>query len=279
MKYDFLNDSFTVYQNVEENPKVTKLNILGDDLDISNWANGITSNGIPIAKNNIDIKKEEDSKMTFNNTEEISSLNLNNNSTKQNYSNAPKDVLDRAVSVAKYLVKNGNFSKEQASAIAGVMIDENGVNPSSYMKAEKSGKGAKGTNNFGYGAGIGSWTFEDNKNQLLKAGGYDPYTPIENLSLEEQCRLLVIDSNGRNKKYYDALRRCSNIEDASATAFMISGGVGHSRNWDTHPTQSEAKALSDWYGKSNDKRFGKSPHHWDLDKRRLNYAKQVLEKL
>jgi len=31
--------------------------------------------------------------------------------------------------------------------------------------------------------------------------------------------------------------------------------------------------MSDLYGRSNDKRFGKSPYHWDLDKRRLNYAK------
>ena len=225
-------------------------------------------------------ERESDSKMTFNNSEELSSYG--SQSSSQPYSEGAKasgSVMDRAVAVARYLVNNGNFTKEQASAIAGVMIDENKVDPTSYMKAEKSGGGVKGTGGFGYGAGIGSWTFEDNKNQLLQAGGYKPYTPIERLSLEEQCRLLVIDSNGRNKRYYDALRRCTNIEDASATAVMITGGVGRTKNWNTHPTPADAKALSDWYGASNDARFGKSPYHWNLDKRRLDYAKQVLERL
>lgn len=190
-------------------------------------------------------------------------------------SNKPEDVMQRALTVANYLHKNGSFSKEQAAAIAGVMIDENNVDPTFYMKVEKAGKGVKGTEGFGYGAGIGSWTSADTKNALLKAGGYKPNTPIESLSLEDQARLLVLDSNGRMKKYYDALRRTSNIEDASATAVMITGGVGKSKNWDTHPTIEDAKALSDWYGRSNDKRFGKSPYHWDLDKRRLEYARRV----
>lgn len=196
-------------------------------------------------------------------------------STPYKVSNKPEDVMQRALTVANYLHKNGSFSKEQAAAIAGVMIDENNVDPSSYMKAEKAGKGAKGTEGFGYGAGIGSWTFASTKNALLTAGGYKPNTPIESLGLEDQARLLVIDSNGRMKKYYDALRRTNNLEDASATAVLITGGIGKSKNWDTHPTVQEAKELSDWYGRSNDKRFGPSPHHWNADKRRLEYAKRV----
>lgn len=190
-------------------------------------------------------------------------------------SNKPKDVMDRAVRVANYLHQHGNFTKDQAAAIVGVMIDENNVDPTSYMKAEKAGKGAKGTGGFGYGAGIGSWTFADAKNALLKAGGYAPNTPIEGLSLDEQANLFVLDSNGRMKRYYDALRRTNNIEDASATAVIITGGVGHSKNWTTHPTTAEAKAMSDFYGRSNDKRFGKSPYHWNLDTRRLEYARRV----
>lgn len=190
-------------------------------------------------------------------------------------SNKPKDVMDRAVRVANYLHEHGGFSKDQAAAIAGVMIDENNVDPTSYMKAEKAGKGAKGTGGFGYGAGIGSWTFADTKNALLKAGGYKPNTPIESLSLDEQANLLVLDSKGRMKRYYDALKRTNNIEDASATAVIITGGVGHSKNWTTHPTTAEAKAMSDFYGRSNDRRFGKSAYHWNLDTRRLEYARRV----
>lgn len=197
----------------------------------------------------------------------------------QKVDNKPEAVMQRAVQVANNLYKNGRFTKEQAAAIAGVMIDENNVDPTSYNKAEKAGKGAKGTGGFGYGAGIGSWTFADAKNALLTASGYAANTPIESLSLDDQVKLLITDSNGRMKKYYDALRRTGNIEDASATAVLITGGVGKSKNWDTHPTTAEAKALSDWYGRSNDARFGKSPYHWNLDTRRLEYARRVLQRM
>ncbi len=274
---DFLNSTnpFGVYQNVES-PKVTlDLPLMDNPLDISDWADGIAKNGTPIVKNNIN----EGPKMIIDNTEEVNITPDRKENSSTKYSKTSKEVMNRAVKVAKQLISNGNFTKEQAAAIAGVMIDENKVDPSSYNKAEKAGKGAKGTSGFGYGAGIGSWTFADAKNALLTANGYAANTPIESLSLDDQVNLLITDSNGRMKKYYDALRRTKNLEDASATAVLITGGVGKSKNWDTHPTTAEAKALSDWYGKSNDARFGKSPYHWDLDVRRLNYAKQVLKEL
>ena len=289
-----MNPLFTTYKQLEEpeeEKKVIIQNSLFDDWELPGFSR-VTNDGIPIANPNtpetIEFDKDILNRMASTHADLVDSEtsndadisnNVNNSGKIKSYSKASKDVMNRAVKAAKYLVNNGNFTKEQASAIVGVMIDENKVDPSSYMKAEKEGKGAKGTGGFGYGAGIGSWTFADNKNALLTAGGYRPNTPIESLSLEDQLRLFVIDSNGRNKKFYDALRRTNNIEDASATAVIITGGVGYSKNWNTHPTTIEAKAMSDLYGRSNDKRFGKSPYHWDLDKRRLNYAKQVLEQL
>lgn len=281
--YDPVIDSFQIYKSAPIPEKNPKLNLSIDGEVELPWASSIV-NGNPVPKDNIsELRTPADpnyqdvlDRMAESHSEETSN---NSSNTTQKYSKAPKDVMNRAVKAAKYLMDNGNFTKEQASAIVGVMIDENKVDPSSYMKAEKNGKGAKGTGGFGYGAGIGSWTFEDAKNELLKQGGYKPYTPIESLSLEEQLKLFVIDSNNRMKRYYDALRRCNNLEDASATAVLITGGVGKSKNWDTHPTQQEAKLLSDWYGRSNDARFGKSSNHWNLDKRRLDYARQVLEQL
>lgn len=296
-----MNPLFTTYKQLEEPEEEKKVTIpnslFDDDWELSGFSR-ITNDGIPIASPNtpetIQFDNDILNRMASTNADltnfeasndaetsngaEVSNSVDNTRKTKS-YSKAPKDVMNRAVKAAKYLVNNGNFTKEQAAAIVGVMIDENKIDPSSYMKAEKEGKGAKGTGGFGYGAGIGSWTHADYKNALLKAGGFKPNTPIENLSLEDQLRLFVIDSNGRNKKFYDALRRTNNIEDASATAVIITGGIGHSKNWDTHPTTAEAKAMSDLYGRSNDRRFGKSPYHWDLDKRRLNYAKQVLEQI
>lgn len=283
MEYNFLDNSFTTFEGVETPRKVYKDYPLGGFDFSTDLVQGITPSGTPVVADTTNSEnnnyQEIIDKMSESHSEEIPYNNSDSQRETKHYSKASKDTMDRAVKVAKYLVDNGNFTKEQAAAVAGVMIDENKVDPSSYMKSEKEGKGARGTGGFGYGAGIGSWTFESTKNELLKQGGYKPYTPIEKLSLEEQSRLFVLDSNGRMKRYYDALRRCNNLEDASATAVLITGGIGKSKNWDTHPTRQEAKALSDWYGRSNDRRFGKSPYHWDLDKRRLAYAKQVLERL
>ena len=188
-------------------------------------------------------------------------------------------ALSRAVTVAKWLVNNGGLTKIQAAAIVGVYIDENHCDPTSYMKAEKQGKGAKGTSGFGYGAGIASWTGVVFKNTALQQAGFKPYTPIETLSLDQQSKMVLGNINGNMKRYYDALRRCNNIEDASATATIITGGIGYSKKWKTHPTPDEAQRMSDIYGRSNDKRFGKSEHHWNLYGRRLGYAKQVLAML
>lgn len=207
--------------------------------------------------------------------------NINTNGSWNNIK-VPKTtgtVMERAVTVAKLLIENGGLTKIQAAAVVGVYIDENNCDPHSYMQAEKKGKGAKGTDNFGYGAGIASWTHTEFKNIALKQAGFAEFTPIETLSLEQQVQMVIGNINGNMKRYYSALKRCQNIEDASATAVIITGGVGYSKNWDTHPTPKEAQEMSDNYGKSNDKRFGKSPNHWNLYGRRLGYAKQVLTQL
>jgi len=190
-----------------------------------------------------------------------------------------KAEVSRAVTVAKYLIANASLTKFQAAAVVGVYIDENHCNPNSHMAAEKAGKGAKGTGGFGYGAGIASWTGETFKNQALTQAGFAAYTPIENLSLEQQCKMVKGNIEGNMKTYYNALKRCETLEDASATCVIITGGVGYSKNWKTHPTTADAKKCADIYCNSNNKRFGVSEHHCNLDKRRLWIAKQVLAQL
>ena len=191
--------------------------------------------------------------------------------------NTPADALARGIYVAQQLSSIGGFSREQAAAIAGVLIDENWCNPQSYMKAEKAGKGASGTGNFGYGAGIGSWTHAGYKNQLLALVGLPPFTPIENLSMDVQIKMLIQDSLvGPLKKYYNALRQCPDFDTAAATACIITLGVGYG-SWSPYCTPADAKKAPDIYGRSNDARFGPSPNHWNLDVRRKQYGLQVLQ--
>lgn len=217
-----------------------------------------------------------------NNTETPAYETANTSNVNTSKVNIPKvngTALSRAVTVANFLIKNAHLSKIQASAVVGVYIDENDCNPSSYNKAEKNGKGASGTDGFGYGSGIASWTHVEFKNMALTQAGFKAFTPIESLSLEQQSKMVLGNINGNMKKYYNALKRCNTIEDASATSVIITGGVGYSKNWSTHPTPQEAIRMSEIYSNSNNKRFGKSAHHSNAYERRLGYAKQVLQKL
>lgn len=197
-------------------------------------------------------------------------------------SNDSKSSLERAVYVAKYLMKYGGLKDFQAAACAGVYMDENGCNPSKYMKAEAEGKGSPSTQNGGYGAGIGSWTGVKTKTRVLQSVGYDPDTKIESLPLNVQCEMVAKEINGHMKKYYDALKRTTNIEDASATAIFITGGIGYAQRedpnaWKTHPTWDAAVRTMEKLGTANDNRFGYSKHHHGGAERRLAKAKQVLQ--
>lgn len=275
------------------NPSTTKQNVSNPS---SNSASYSSSPSYNYSNNNYSSSNNYTHPTTYSSPTTSQNTEINNN-TKVEYTipestytgpldmeNYPtgynlKDGLERAVLVAKYLMQNGGFSAVQASAMVGVYVDENYCDPGSYMAAEKNGQGASGTGGNGYGAGIGSWTFESYKNQCLNDAGYPAGTPIESLTLQQQCDMIIAMSQKSNKVYFDALKRCDNIEDAAATASIITGGVGYSSNWDTHPTVAEAKYMSDSYGKANDARFGASPYHWNLYDRRLDYAKEIFKRI
>lgn len=86
--------------------------------------------------------------------------------------------------------------------------------------------------------------------------------------------------NGSMKKYYDALKRTNNMVDASATAILITAGVGYADGkWDTHPDWNDAEAVAKIYADSNNKRFGYNKDRINSSKKRLGYAKKILEEL
>ncbi len=196
--------------------------------------------------------------------------------------NYPTDIYDRNAAlergtlVAKYLIQNGDFTEEQAAALVGVYVDENGCYPGDIPGSVKETEQALYGD--GYGAGIGSWTLSMKK-QVLQDAGYSTDTKIENLSLKEQCDLIIANSQKSSKFYYDALKRCTTIEDASATATIMTGGVGFSNNWSTHPTAAEAKTMAEYYASANDKTYGYSSYHHNADQRRLETAKEILSRL
>lgn len=214
--------------------------------------------------------------------------NSSNNETLINNSDLLKDVkldksqkaINRGVYVARYLMAKGGLTDYQAAACAGVFVDENGCDPSTYMKAEKSNKGSSYTRNGGYGAGIGSWTGTATKSKVLASVGYSPTTKIEDLPMDTQCEMVVREMNGNMKKYYDALKRTNNMVDASATAILITAGVGYAKGkWDTHPDWSDAENVAKIYADSNNRRYGYNKDRINSSKKRLGYAKKILEEL
>lgn len=98
--------------------------------------------------------------------------------------------------------------------------------------------------------------------------------------MDTQCEMVVREMNGSMKKYYDALKRTNNMVDASATAILITAGVGYAKDkWDTHPDWDDAENVAKIYADSNNKRFGYNKDRINSSKKRLGYAKKILEEL
>lgn len=188
------------------------------------------------------------------------------------YATLPDNTFKRARLLSQYLKKYGNFTKTQCAAICGVAVAESdGIKPESVNKMEKNGHGAGGVEKYGYGAGIIQWTHTKYKNQILKDGGYStmPSTLIENLSLEQQAKMLCDSASKTDKIYFDSFRRCHDINNATATFACYVAGIGSvtMNTWKkSHPTVSDATKILKKYG---GQKF----------EQRLDNAKQILRKL
>ena len=204
------NNMFVSFSPIEQQQPVFDI----DEIEYNNINLPYSDTNLGIGSGQTSFAPENPYDQLLNN---ISTQQTQTTSTQQSDTSVSGSALDRGVYIAKRLAEKGGFTKEQAAAIAGTMMDENKCDPSSYMKAEKAGKGAKGTDGNGYGAGIGSWTGAL-KQRVLAQAGYSPNTRIEDLSMDQQIDILIKDTQTGNKKYYDALRRCKTIEDASATS-------------------------------------------------------------
>lgn len=99
---NFKNPIFTTFDNVQPTKTQLNLELFDNPLDISSWASGISSDGIPIAKDTVKARRgeEETSIPTVNNTEEVlltqenvpqeTSTQEQKTSTKQSYKGKTK---------------------------------------------------------------------------------------------------------------------------------------------------------------------------------------------
>ena len=126
MTYDFLDNSFTTYENVET-PKVTlDLPLSDQSYDISSWASNKSESGVPIAKDLL-----QPGKMTFNNNEEVS---FQNPSKEYTQNSNLKDKNKRAME----FFQSKGLSVHAAAGIVGNLIHE-----SSGLNTTIKGDGGK----------------------------------------------------------------------------------------------------------------------------------------
>lgn len=192
-------------------------------------------------------------KQTVNRAQQVAKQVQPSNTNNSDYSNYGKYAkylqsgsLERGIHGSQYLMKRLGLTKEQAAGVTGVMIAENGIDPTSYCKGEKDGslkrKGLSSAGPADYGAGIGSWTFAQTKNtikEILKQVAGKDKGEIENYSLDEQleayCRHLE-----SKPKILNVLKSAKSVEDAAdvvARGIEMGGMTGNliSKEWFSGP--------------------------------------------
>lgn len=147
------NNPFQIFENVET-PKAEKVELnlpLFGTIDISPWASGVSSSGVPITK---DTTKPEESALIINNSpeEDIQGIQefVSQNTTSQN--NKIKNGSKEAAK--KFFIEKG-LSPHQAAGIVGNLIQESNLNTSikgdggkSFGIAQWNGDRRKGLQNF-----------------------------------------------------------------------------------------------------------------------------------
>ena len=139
--------------------------------------------------------------------------------------------LDKAVLIAKYLTENGGFTPVQAAAIAGAYLNGNNYNHSRHTESR--------WNDFddNDNVGISSLTSEESKKEVLEAAGLPENTSIEDLTIQQQCDMIIAESQNSDNAYYEALKSCDTIEEASVATAEMTSGVSISDNWENYPNE------------------------------------------
>lgn len=198
LKYNFLEDNFTTYQNVET-PKVElDLPLLDFPLDISDWASGISPSGVPIVKDTTSPKPY----WILNNTEEPTETpvieptkDVQKRKSSQQVTQSPKEF-------ATQFFESKGLSNYMAAGIVGNLIQESNLNTSV--------KGDKGTS-----FGIAQW--RGSRLDGLKNFAKERNTDISDL--ETQLEYIWKELNSSYKSALDGILNSRNSDEAT-TIFM-----------------------------------------------------------
>ena len=199
-QYDFLNDSFTVFENVET-PKITKLELPLGNIDVGDWGY-ISDNGSILANDNLEGTTPHI--VNDNNPEQetsVTSQSFNTNRTKQ------------AVDFFKSKLKSINFSDEQsdrgARAIVGNFMCESGdptLNKTSSI-------GDKNLGPKGSAYGMGQWRL-DRRDALIKFASKRG-KPISDFNTQLEFAWEEMVNSQKSFKILEGLANSKTIEEAT----------------------------------------------------------------
>lgn len=188
VKYNFLDDNFTTFENVET-PKVTlNIPLMDSHLDISDWASGISSSGIPIVK---DVTKKYT--MTVNNTEESPITQYNQNPS---LNGKRKEAMD--------FFQSKGLSLYAAAGIVGNLMYESGLDPT--ISSDK-----------GTSYGIAQW--HNDRWDNLKAYAKAMRTDESDFNTQLNFLYEELSTNKRFRGLIDKLNKSRNSDEA-AIIFM-----------------------------------------------------------
>lgn len=183
LQYDFLNNAFTVFKPVQT-PEV-KLNMpLLEDYDISDWASGITSTGVPIAKG----ADSNSPTITFDNPEEY-------------HFEQPSEMnpdLDTNKKKAMQFFQSKGLKAYQAAGIVGNLLGESSLNPNAVNSTSKA-------------YGIAQW-LGDRKKKLFSKYGNKP-------TFDQQLEFIWEELNNNEKNAFEKLLGTKSVEEAT-NSFM-----------------------------------------------------------
>lgn len=190
MQYNFLDDNFTTFENAET-PKITlEMPLMDDPLDISDWADGISSSGTPIVKDNLN----RGPRMINDNPEhiEVSPQQQETSSLSSN-----KNLKGNQKIAYNFFVEKG-LQPHQAAGIVGNLIGESKLNPSAVNPTSKA-------------FGIAQWLGNRKKKLFAKYG--------DKPTIDQQLEFVWEELNTSEKKAFDKLLQTQSVEEAT-NSFM-----------------------------------------------------------
>lgn len=191
-KYDFLNDVFTTYENVEPPKVYLNMPLFNEPLDVSDWVeNTITQEKpdgtveeVPIVKN----------LLTVDNTPEVPIVKYTGQTNPQLKQLPITEATQKAM---KYFMDKG-LEKHQAAGLVGNLIRESKLN----ITAENPNGGA---------FGLAQWNGPRRSN-LFKKYGKQP-------TFEQQLDYIWQELNTTHKNGLNKLKHSKTAEEAAINAF------------------------------------------------------------